>query len=100
MKRAALFVGTDYYEDNSINNLTCAQSDAADLHGFFKHKAGFNEVHRLFGPDPEAIMEAASSMMKGLSTGDLFLFFFAGHGVEYELSYIYSCYLGVFPLLS
>ena len=41
MKRHALFVGVDKYADGHIPNLSCAVSDATDLHGFFKYGAGY-----------------------------------------------------------
>ena len=42
MKRHALFVGVDKYADGHIPNLSCAVSDATDLHGFFKYGAGYD----------------------------------------------------------
>ena len=50
MKRHALFVGVDQYADGHIPNLTCAVSDATDLHGFFKYGAGYDQVELLPNP--------------------------------------------------
>ena len=51
MKRAALFVGVNRYEDLEINPLECAESDATELYAFFKHKAEYHDVRHLLGPD-------------------------------------------------
>ncbi len=56
-----------------------------ELHGFFKHKAGFDAVEALVGGQiryAQKVVEVAASMVRNLGPGDLFLFCFCGHGVE------------------
>jgi len=84
MKRAALFVGVNRYEDPEINPLQFAEADATELYAFFKHRAGYDDVRNLLNPDADMVLETASKMVSALGPGDLFLFFFAGHGVEFE----------------
>ena len=51
MKRTALFVGVNRYEDPEINPLQFAESDATELYAFFKHRAGYDDVRNLLRPD-------------------------------------------------
>lgn len=81
MKRAALFVGVNTYRDPEINDLECAERDATELFAFFKHRAGYDDVRHLLGPEGDEVLDTARAMRAGLSSGDLFLVFFAGHGV-------------------
>ena len=81
MKRHALFVGVDQYDDGHIPNLSCAVSDATDLHGFFKYGAGYDSVELLRNPaGKKEVLDSVRRLTAGLGPGDLFLFFFAGHG--------------------
>ncbi len=81
MKRNALFVGVDQYADGQIPNLSCAVNDATDLHGFFKFGAGYDQVALLQNPaGKKEVLDSVRSLTAGLGPGDLFLFFFAGHG--------------------
>ena len=92
MKRHALFVGVDKYADGHIPNLSCAVSDATDLHGFFKYGAGYDRVELL--PDPAGkkdILGAVRELTAGLGQGDFFLFFFAGHGFRVGENHVLVC---------
>lgn len=91
MKRSALFVGVNRYEDPEINPLQFAEADATELYGFFKHKAGYDDVRHLLNPDNDTILDTASDMLSRLGQDDLFLFFFAGHGVEHEGRHLLLC---------
>ncbi|MEW6078701.1 MAG: caspase family protein [Thermodesulfobacteriota bacterium] len=91
MKRAALFIGVNRYEDPEINNLDCAESDATELYAFFKHRAGYDDVRNLLSPDSDLLLDTAHDMAAGLAPNDLFLLFFAGHGVEYEGRHLLLC---------
>ena len=80
MKRVALFVGINRYDDPEISNLEWAEADAIKLSGLFEHRAHYDDVRQLSYPDSDAMLEVVGQLTAGLSPGDLFLFFFAGHG--------------------
>jgi len=92
MKRHALFVGVDQYADGHIPNLSCAVSDATDLHGFFKYGAGYDQVQLLPNPaGKKEILGTVRSLTSGLGPGDFFLFFFAGHGFRVGENHVLVC---------
>ena len=76
-QRKALFVGIDDYE-NGITALSCACKDADDLHDFFE-KHGYEVKIQRNGRTDE-ILKAIKNQLKELTSKDMFLFFFAGHG--------------------
>ena len=79
MKRKALFVGVNEYVDPKIQNLRYAISDAAMLFAQFK-AIGF-DAELMPNPTRSEVEEKVARMtedMKG--DGDVFLFYFAGHG--------------------
>jgi TPR repeat protein len=84
MKRHALFIGIDRYEDAQISSLACAESDAVELHGFFKHRIGYEVAEFLLAPSADQILDTVARLVAPLGPDDLFLFFFAGHGVTHE----------------
>lgn len=78
MKRHALFVGVNNYIDKDIRNLRYSIPDAAVLADRFK---GFGYKTRLLSDPTSAELRAAVlDSIDGLGRGDVFLFFFAGHG--------------------
>ena len=93
MKQAALLVGINRYEDDSIVNLAYAEQDALELYAFLKRTALYDEVHHV--PASEAnedrILDAAARLTKHLRPGDLFLFYFAGHGVQHHGRHLLLC---------
>lgn len=91
MKRAALFIGVDRYEDEQLRSLSCAESDAHELHGFFKHRADFDHAECLLAPTSEQVLEAIERLLQPLAPEDLFLLFFAGHGVTHEGQHLLLC---------
>ncbi|MBR4614333.1 MAG: SUMF1/EgtB/PvdO family nonheme iron enzyme [Kiritimatiellae bacterium] len=92
MKRHALFVGVDQYADGHIPNLSCAVSDATDLHGFFKYGAGYDQVELLPNPSSKKeVLGKVRSLTTGLGSGDFFLFFFAGHGFRVGENHVLVC---------
>ena len=92
MKRHALFVGVDQYADGHIPNLSCAVSDATDLHGFFKYGAGYDQVQLLPNPaGKKEVLGAVRNLTAGLGPGDFFLFFFAGHGFRAGENHVLVC---------
>ena len=92
MKRHALFVGVDEYADGHIPNLSCAVSDATDLHGFFKFGAGYDDVRLLQNPaGKKEVLAAVRELTADLGKGDFFLFFFAGHGFRVGENHVLVC---------
>lgn len=78
MKRKALFVGVNTYEDEQIRDLDFSLSDAHALKTMFE-LFGF-ESDILENPNKSDVFHAVRQMTADLGTGDLFLFYFAGHG--------------------
>ena len=78
MRRHALFVGVNTYDDKSIRKLRYSIPDASVLADRFK---GFGYTTRLLADPTAAELKAAVvETVEGLGHGDVFLFFFAGHG--------------------
>ena len=78
MKRHALFVGVNNYMDKDVRNIRYSIPDAAVLADRFK---GFGYKTRLLSDPTSAELRAAVlDSIDGLGRGDVFLFFFAGHG--------------------
>ncbi len=82
MKKYGLFIGVDEYDDPGIPSLSCAARDAREMASSFKHKLGFvtevlthDELKR--GRRPFAELRRIG---RELGPGDIFVFFFAGHG--------------------
>jgi len=82
IKRTALCV--NWYRDPGINGLQFAEADATELYAFFKRSAGYDEVRHLMAPEADQVLDCAREMAAGLEAGDLFVFFFAGHGYEFQ----------------
>lgn len=92
MKRHALFVGVDQYADGHIPNLSCAVSDATDLHGFFKYGAGYDRVELLQNPaGKKDVLAKVRELTVDLGGGDFFLLFFAGHGFRVGENHVLVC---------
>ena len=81
MKRVGLFVGIDKYK-NGISQLQCAVNDAKSLSYEFA-KSGYN-VDFLQNEECSCdnITERILKSLEGLSAGDIFVFYFSGHGRE------------------
>ena len=77
-KLRALFVGVEDYQDKAIHKLQYAIEDAFVLREVF-NKLGF-QTNSLQNPSQEQVLKAIAQSTKGLGSGDLFLFFFSGHG--------------------
>jgi formylglycine-generating enzyme required for sulfatase activity len=91
MKKHALLVGVENYDDPAIVKLACAGNDCRELHGFLKYRAGYDEVRTLMAPHSEAVLDAAVELTSGLQAGDLFVFYFAGHGITHEGRHLLLC---------
>jgi formylglycine-generating enzyme required for sulfatase activity len=88
MRKYALLVGVEDYRDKMISRLQFARADATDLAERLRDRCRFDQVHVLAEESGENepllvnIVTALRDMAGELRQEDLFLFFFAGHGVE------------------
>ena len=84
MKRVGLFVGVDKYQDIGISPLRCAVKDATALMAAFS-RAQFDTVDSLLNDDArdDKIIDKVENIMSELNSGDLFVFYFSGHGREF-----------------
>ena len=91
--RAAVIVGVDHYDDAEIRDLACAENDCIQLQGFLQHAAGFGRVELLYGQraTSQAVLDTAGEVVGALGPGDLFCFYFAGHGVEHNGRHLLLC---------
>ena len=78
MKRRALFIGVDNYEDMQIRNLNYAILDASSLKTVFED-LGY-ETDILQNPAKSDVLSTVRKMTWDLEQGDLFFFYFSGHG--------------------
>ena len=92
MKRVALFVGVDEYEDGSIADLLYAVEDAYGLAAAFETLLGFERVERMRNPaGKKDILRKVREVTSGLGKGDLFFFYFAGHGYRVKENHVLVC---------
>ena len=84
MKRIGLFIGIDKYA-NGIQPLECACRDALGLMTLFVKK-GFDGYECLWDDKAsgDRIVSKVLEMTGKLHSGDLFVLYFAGHGVEFD----------------
>ncbi|MCC5829244.1 MAG: caspase family protein, partial [Phycisphaeraceae bacterium] len=88
MKKHALLVGVEDYRDRMISRLSFARADATALAQRLSDRCGFDRVRILAdqGGDDEPLLVNIVTALRDISSelrkDDLFLFFFAGHGVE------------------
>jgi hypothetical protein len=83
MKRIALFVGIDEYS-NGIQPLSCARHDAEEMWSLFRRSLGFvtEKMTNSEASGADVVLRKIREMTSDLGPGDLFLFGFAGHGIE------------------
>ena len=84
MRRYGLFVGVNDYQ-NGISSLSCSCNDATALSLCFANQH-FDYVDMLLDKDADSdtVLNKVEKMTKSLSSGDLFVFYFAGHGREFN----------------
>ena len=80
MKKRALFVGVDNYDEVQIRNLRYSRRDACSLGGLFS-EIGY-DVQCLSDPTVSEVLAAVRKQTTGLLAGDSFFFYFAGHGLR------------------
>ncbi|MFH1530230.1 MAG: SUMF1/EgtB/PvdO family nonheme iron enzyme [Pseudomonadota bacterium] len=89
MRKHALVVGIDRYEDPDTTRLRYAGKDAAALAGVLREDCGFDRVELLVSggarePDLVALLDTVDAQGPEMAPEDLFLFYFAGHGVHMD----------------
>jgi len=88
MKKFALLIGVEDYRDKMISRLNLACADAIALAERLSGRCGFDHVRVLADESGEDepllvnIVTALRDTASELRQDDLFLFFFAGHGIE------------------
>lgn len=87
MKKYALAVGISVYKDPEITDLPFAAPDAEEVGLCLREVCGFDTVRTLVTggekePDHVNIVDALHNLAPLLSQEDLFLFYFAGHGIQ------------------
>ncbi|HEY8668309.1 MAG TPA: caspase family protein [Tepidisphaeraceae bacterium] len=95
MKKLALLVGVDNYQDKSISPLRFAGADVKALADRLLNRCGFDQARVLSGarganaPTLGNLLDALGDAASEVRAEDLFLFCFSGHGVEVgEQSYL------------
>ncbi len=84
MKRSAILVGIEHYEDPAFPSAEYAESDAADLASLLRRSGGYDFVTLRTAVRARELLDAASSAAGALAPGDLLLFYFAGHAVAVD----------------
>ena len=88
MKKYALLVGVETYRDSAFSRLRFARADATALAERLRDRCGFDHIRLLAdeaGDDEPLLVNIATALRDisaELTPEDLFLFFFAGHGLE------------------
>ena len=84
-RRVALFVGVDKYKEScGIVPLKGAVADASAFCEFSRENKLFDSCELLENPTKAELRQKKTDMTQFLRGGDLFFFFFAGHGVIRE----------------
>ena len=97
MKKRALFVGVNTYDDREIRNLQFSRQDAHSLCELFKD-IGY-ETTCLLDPRASEVLAVVQDSISGLGMGDSFLFYFAGHGFTYGKWDLLFCRDSIYRLL-
>jgi len=81
MKKHALLIGINRYEDPGISRLLCAEKDAVALEFFLRDRCGFVVTGLINDQATKGrINDEVRHLCAGLGPEDVFLFYFAGHG--------------------
>lgn len=81
MKRIAIFVGINTYPESPLR---CARADAETLHREFRGKYDATKLLVDRNASPERVVSEIERCQRALSSGDMFLFYFSGHGCEQD----------------
>lgn len=90
-RKIGLFVGINEYVNDKTATLRYAVKDASSMADVFK-KSGY-ETYLLSDRQATAhnLQHALSQITTSLSPGDMFLFYFSGHGAEFERKHLLIC---------
>ncbi len=83
MTTHAFTLGVNTYKDPLIPPLGCCERDAREFNGLLKERFGF-DAHYLEERFTEPIEERIESLGKHLKPGDVFIFYFSGHGKAHQ----------------
>ena len=89
MNRHALFVGINDYRGYEAPSLPWAANDARVLSQYFA-QLGY-QTHRIVDATVSELKDALKNFTRGLGEGDLFLFYFAGHGITFRNEACLAC---------
>lgn len=81
MKRIAIFVGINAYPESPLR---CARADAETLYREFRSRYDATKLLVDKEASPERIVGEIENFQRILSPGDMFLFYFSGHGCEQD----------------
>jgi len=87
MRKVGLFVGIGQYTDEEITPLFAAANDATELAALFKRNLGFEThvvTHDKLLAGEEFLKHKVVELTRPLGADDLFVFFFAGHGLRQQ----------------
>jgi upstream activation factor subunit UAF30 len=88
MRKVGLFVGIGQYADEEITPLAGAANDATELAALFKRNLGFEThvlTHDKLLAGEESLKHKVVELTKPLGADDLFVFYFAGHGLRHQI---------------
>ncbi|QOL25656.1 caspase family protein [Thalassotalea sp. LPB0316] len=82
MTKTAILIGSSIYEDNSLHNLRCPESDVTGLVKVFKDKniGEFDEINTFINKSSHEIIIQIQSKLNQLGNEDTLVIYFSGHG--------------------
>ena len=90
MAKVALLIGVSEYQGN-LTQLPAAAKDVEAMKQVLQHPkiGGFDRVHTLLNPEPQAMQEAIEELFTRRHKDDLLLLFFSGHGIKNHKGKLY-----------
>lgn len=93
MKRRALVIGINNWQDTRFGPLRCAESDARDVKGVLE-RLQFDHVTELLGAEATQhnVLRTLNRLIAGLGEEDLFLLYVASHGITEKGGHYLLCW--------
>lgn len=91
MKRSAVLIGIEHYEDPAFPAAEYAESDVSDLASWLRRVGGYDFVSLRIGPRARELLDAVAAATAALAPGDLLLIYFAGHAVTVDGKPVLIC---------
>jgi branched-chain amino acid transport system substrate-binding protein len=90
MAKLALLIGVSEYQGN-FTQLPAAAKDVEAMKQVLQDSkiGGFDRVHTLLNPEPQAMQEAIEELFTERHKDDLLLLFFSGHGIKNDNGKLY-----------